>query len=84
MYIYYPSNAKVYVRQVYGPNLITEQWIGAGPDQVIVISGSYPPSSSMDFITASFCTTSSYAETSSYASNGGGREVDILQIQIFS
>ena len=42
MYIYYPSNATVYVRQVGGPNAVTEQWIGSGPDSVIIISGSAP------------------------------------------
>lgn len=82
MYIYYPSNAVVYTRQVGGPDRVTEQWIGAGPDQVIIISGSYPPTASMYFITASYavdyatsqslCTSASYAGTSSYSLNALG------------
>lgn len=82
MYIYYPSNAAVYVRQVGGPDRVTEQWIGAGPDSVIIISGSYPPTASTAFITASYAiiyTTSmsladsaSWAGTSSYSLNAMG------------
>lgn len=82
MYIYYPTSAQVYVRQVGGPDRVTEQWIGAGPDQVIIISGSYPPTSSMYFITASYAMTfavstsladsASYAGTASYSLNALG------------
>lgn len=88
MYIYYPSNAAVYVRQVGGPDRVTEQWIGAGPDQVIIISGSYPPTSSMYFITASYAITyatmSSFAETASYSLTGGGGSTDYIGNQVFS
>jgi hypothetical protein len=79
MYIYYPSNATVYVRQVGGPNAVTEQWISSGPDSVIILSGSYPPTASTAFISASYAimyttsmslaTTASYANTSSYSLN---------------
>ena len=69
----------MYVRQVGGPDRVTEQWIGAGPDQVIIISGSYPPTASMYFITASYAVSyatsqsladsASYADTASYSLN---------------
>lgn len=82
MYIYYPSNAATYIRQVGGPNMITEQWIGYGPDQVIIISGSYPPSASTAFISCSYAITyttsmsladtASYAKTASYSMNALG------------
>jgi hypothetical protein len=82
MYIYYPSNAVVYTRQVGGPNMVTEQWIGSGPDSVIIISGSYPPTASTAFISASYAivyTTSmsladsaSWAGTASYSLNALG------------
>jgi hypothetical protein len=81
MYIYYPTQAQTYVRQVGGPNAITEQWIGYGPDQVIVISGSFPPTASTMFITASYALTfavstsladsASYSQTASFSLNAG-------------
>lgn len=81
MYIYYPSNATVYTRQVGGPNMVTEQWINYGPDSVIIISGSFPPTASMYFITASYavsyatsqslCTSASFSDTASYSLNAG-------------
>lgn len=61
--------------------MVTEQWIGYGPDAVIIISGSYPPTASMYFITASYAvdyatsqslaTSASYSDTASYSLNAG-------------
>lgn len=64
MYIYYPSNAVVYIRQV-GGGQVTEQYISYAPNQIIIISGSYPPIAATNFVTSGF------ALTASFALNGG-------------
>lgn len=83
--IYYPANSVVYARQVGGMQVI-EQYIGVGPDQIIVFEGTNPATSSTLFITASYALTyatmSSLAVTASYALTGGG--ASILQTQVFS
>ena len=48
MYIYYPSNASVYTRQVAGGQ-ITEQFIGVLPDQIIILSSSVFPAAATGF-----------------------------------
>jgi hypothetical protein len=77
MYIYYPSDATVLVRQVNG-GVMTEQFISYGPDQVIIITDQNT-SASTAFLTASFATN---AATASYLC-GGASVSTVIQTGMF-
>jgi len=79
--VIYPSSASVYTRVIDTTGL-SELHIDYGPAVVLVMTGSYPVTSSITFITAIdtgsiYPITASYALTSATATN-------ILENQLFS
>ena len=69
--IYYPSSASIYTRIVQGTGL-TEMNLGISPNIVLMLTGSFPVSSSIVIVTAAdtgstYFITASSAQTASYA-----------------
>lgn len=86
--IIYASSASVYSR-VIGRTGLSEMHIDVLPDMVLVLTGSYPNTSSVMFIqgydTGSiYPITASWVLTASYSTNGGGGGADYIGNQVFS
>lgn len=86
--IYYPTAAAIRTRIV-GSTGLTEMNIGISPNYVLMLTGSFPVSSSFVIVTAAdtgsvFPITSSWSVNAVGGGSGSGGGTDVLQTQVFS